>query len=78
MRIGIPKETRRNESRVSLVPEDVARLVRAGHEVHVQRDAGAAAGFGADAYEEAGAATTNDLHACGLIVGVKEPPLSLL
>ncbi len=78
MEIGIPKEIRRNESRVSLVPQDVEKLVRAGHGVCVQEDAGLAAGFAADIYEKAGATISNALHNCDFIVGVKEPPLSSL
>ncbi len=78
MEIGIPRETRRRESRVSLVPQDVTELVRAGHSVRVEQDAGIAAGFPASAYEQAGATVSNDLYACGLVVGVKAPPLSRL
>ena len=78
MEIGIPKETRRNESRVSLVPQDVAELVKAGHSVHVQEDAGTAAGFPAGAYEQAGARICDTLHNCDLIVAVKEPAPALL
>jgi len=78
MEVGIPRETRRNESRVSLAPQDVAKLVDAGHNVCVQEDAGLASGFPAGAYVKAGAKTSNALHHCDLIVGVKEPPLAAL
>ena len=78
MEIGIPRETRRNEARVSLVPQDVAQLVRAGHKILVQEDAGTASGFLAAAYEEAGAAISSSLRDCGLVVGVKAPRLSAL
>ena len=78
MEIGIPRETRRRESRVSLAPQDVAELVRAGHSVRVEQDAGIAAGFPASAYEQAGATVSNDLYTCDLVVGVKAPPLSRL
>jgi NAD(P) transhydrogenase subunit alpha len=57
MRIAVLKESAPGEHRVSLVPENVARLVRQGHEVRVERDAGAAAGFPDAAYEAAGATT---------------------
>jgi len=76
MDIGIPKETRRNEARVGLVPPDAARLVRAGHDVLVQEDAGAASGFPAAAYEEVGVTVSSTLRDCDLIVSVKAPPLS--
>lgn len=78
MEIGIPKETRRKESRVSLVPRDVEKLIRAGHSVRVQEGAGTASGFGASAYEQVGATVSKDLHTCDLVVGVKAPPLSRL
>src|SRR3954466_13932468 len=55
MRIGVPVETAAAERRVALVPEGVARLVKAGHQVRVQRGAGAGA-FHPDAeYQKAGA-----------------------
>ncbi|MFL6301519.1 MAG: Re/Si-specific NAD(P)(+) transhydrogenase subunit alpha [Terriglobales bacterium] len=55
MRIGVPVETAAAERRVALVPDSVARLVKAGHQVRVQRGAGAGA-FHSDAeYQKAGA-----------------------
>jgi len=78
MKIGIPKETRRHESRVSLVPQDVAALVSAGHHVRIQADAGVGAGFPAGEYEQAGATVSNALGDCDLIVGVKAPRLAKL
>ncbi len=78
MEIGIPKETPRSESRVSLVPRDVEKLVHAGHDVQVQEDAGIASGFPSSAYEQAGATISSAFHHCDLVVGVKEPPLSML
>jgi NAD(P) transhydrogenase subunit alpha len=55
MRIAVLKESAAGEQRVALVPENVARLVKAGHEVRVEREAGVAAGFADDAYAAAGA-----------------------
>ena len=55
MRIGVPLETARDERRVALVPDTVGRLVKAGHQLAIQRGAGAAAGFPDDAYAAAGA-----------------------
>jgi NAD(P) transhydrogenase subunit alpha len=55
MRIAVLKESTPGERRVALVPEDVARLVKAGHEVRIEREAGVAAGFGDPAYAAAGA-----------------------
>src|SRR4051812_3958649 len=55
MRIAVPVETAAAERRVALVPESVARLVKAGHQVRVQRGAGAGAFHSDDAYSSAGA-----------------------
>lgn len=52
---GPPASGRPAETRVALVPETVARLTAAGHEVRVQTGAGAAAFFGDEAYAAAGA-----------------------
>jgi NAD(P) transhydrogenase subunit alpha len=55
MRIAVPREASESEGRVALVPDGVARLVKAGHEVAVETGAGAAAGFLDAQYERAGA-----------------------
>lgn len=55
MIIGIPRETHRHEHRVGLTPAAVHRLVRRGHGVVVEREAGAAAHFTDCHYEKAGA-----------------------
>ena len=65
MRIGVPKETVEGERRVALVPEVVRKLVGAGHEVVVERGAGAGAMIPDAAFEEAGAALTDDAG-CGV------------
>ncbi len=53
--IGIPKEVSLQENRVGLTPEGVAILVRHGHEVWVEKDAGKDANFIDREYSEAGA-----------------------
>ncbi len=60
MRIGVPLETAALERRVALVPDTVGRLVKAGHEVGVQRGAGRAAGFPDAQYEAAKAVLFDD------------------
>ncbi len=54
MRVAVQKETASGERRVALVPETIGKL-GSGFEVCVERGAGATAGFGDDAYVEAGA-----------------------
>ena len=55
MRVGVPKETAPGETRVSLIPTGAATLQKAGLEVVVETDAGAAAGFPDAAYRDQGA-----------------------
>src|SRR5213083_813615 len=56
MKVGVPRETWPGESRVALIPAAVAALKKAGLDVVVEQDAGAAAGFPSSVYEQAGAA----------------------
>jgi NAD(P) transhydrogenase subunit alpha len=58
MRVGVPRETSQDEQRVALVPDVVGRLE--GIDVLVERGAGLAAGFGDEAYTEAGATVADD------------------
>ena len=53
--IGVPSETIAHERRVALVPAAVAALVKADLSVIVETGAGTQAGYGDDAYQEAGA-----------------------
>lgn len=55
LRIGLPKESRLHENRISLSPESVGVLVANGHQVYVQQDAGKASSFLDKAYSDAGA-----------------------
>ena len=73
MKIGVPKETKKNEARVGLTPANVQSLVEDGHEVIVGQDAGLEAGFTSREYEEAGAYLKDNPFDAELIVKVKEP-----
>ncbi len=55
MRIGVPREIKRQEGRVALLAAQVAVLVQGGHTVIVEQSAGVASGAGDGAYEAAGA-----------------------
>lgn len=63
MIIGIPRETCPGERRVALVPGLVPSLVKAGHEVLVEADAGADAGYLDARYTERGARIMTDKSA---------------
>lgn len=77
MRIGVPTEIKKQESRVGLTPESVGELVRAGHEVFIQHDAGVGSACTNAEYEAVGAKILPDadavFKAAELIVKVKEP-----
>jgi H+-translocating NAD(P) transhydrogenase subunit alpha len=60
MQIGVPTETAAGERRVALVPEVVRKLTDKGHEILVQRGAGAGALIPDSQFEEAGAKLVDD------------------
>jgi len=60
MKIAVPKERAPGENRVALIPETVAKFIKAGITVGVERGAGARAYFSDDAYAAAGAAIASD------------------
>jgi alanine dehydrogenase len=55
MRIGVPKEVKNHEYRVAITPIGVHELVDHGHEVFVERGAGAGSSISDQEYEVAGA-----------------------
>ena len=55
MLIGIPKEIKNNENRVGLTPAGVQSLVKKGHHVLVETNAGLGSGFGDEDYAKQGA-----------------------
>ena len=76
MKIGIPKETKIKENRVSCTPAGVRMLVQAGHEVLVQTRAGDGSGFSDEQYAECGARivpTATDAWGAEMVIKVKEP-----
>jgi alanine dehydrogenase len=77
MIIGVPREIKDQEYRVALLPSAAYQLIKRGHEVVVERGAGAGAGYPDSDYEQAGAKMVKD-HAAvftesDLVVKVKEP-----
>ena len=80
MNIGIPKEIKNQEHRVSMIPASVKDLVKRGHTVYVQQGAGAGASYTDEQYIACGAIildTTEEVFAQStLIVKVKEPQAS--
>lgn len=80
MIVGIPKEVKDRENRVSATPAAVHEYVRHGHEVIVETDAGAGSGFMDDEYVAEGARIVPTHEAvfaeADMIVKVKEPVAS--
>src|SRR5919106_1662867 len=75
--VGVPKEIKDMEGRVSMQPDGVAEMVHHGHEVVVQGGAGGGAGFSDEEYREGGGRVVDGpdevFEAADLIVKVKEP-----
>ena len=55
MIVGVPKETKRDEYRVGLLPVGVEELTRAGHHVLVEAGAGLGSGLADQDYAKSGA-----------------------
>ncbi len=76
MIIGVPKEIKEGEYRVSVIPDNIKILVENGHTLMVETGAGKGADFSDDEYLSAGASIVNDVselwEKCRLIVKVKE------
>lgn len=80
MVIGVPKEIKDHEYRVSLTPDGASVLRQAGHDVWIEASAGEGSGFTDDEYRQAGATVAESkaevFAKAELIVKVKEPMLS--
>jgi len=77
MIVGVPREIKSDEYRVSMLPVGVELMVKAGHKVLVETNAGLGSGFEDAAYRAAGAVivdTAAEVFAqADMIVKVKEP-----
>lgn len=77
MIVGVPKEVKNRENRVSATPSGVAEFIARGHVVLVEHEAGTGSGFSDAEYEHAGARiidTHDEVFArSAMILKVKEP-----
>ena len=77
MRIAVPKEIKKNEARVGLVPTSVADLVKRGHQLVIETTAGDGIGASDADYIAAGAEIAGNaddtFNNADMIVKVKEP-----
>lgn len=77
MIIGVPKEIKNGETRVSLNPSSVKELIDKGNTVYIQKDAGLKVGFTDDLYIQSGAKLLDKIEEVysksEVVVKVKEP-----
>lgn len=77
VKVGIPREVKNNEFRVAITPAGVHELVRHGHQVVVEENAGAGSSITDEEYVAAGAQilpTADEVWATAdLLLKVKEP-----
>lgn len=77
MKIGVPREIKNHEYRVAITPAGVMEMVRHGHEVFIEQDAGIGSSISNEEYVKAGAkmlATADEVWQTGdMIMKVKEP-----
>jgi NAD(P) transhydrogenase subunit alpha len=82
MNVAVPREVAPSETRVSLVPETVGKLVKAGVAVKVVRGAGERAAFPDEQYMQAGASIVDEpaalLSDADLVVTVGRPDQAAL
>ncbi|MAI56528.1 MAG: NAD(P)(+) transhydrogenase (Re/Si-specific) subunit alpha [Gammaproteobacteria bacterium] len=82
MQIGVVKETWPGEVRTSMVPANVAKLVKIGFSIVIEHNAGEGSGFADAAYEEAGARIESDrdavLSSSQVLLGVRKFELAEL
>lgn len=77
MIVGVPREIKQDEYRVSMLPVGVELLVADGHQVLVEKGAGVGSGFEDTQYIEAGAKIIDDhseiFASTEMVIKVKEP-----
>jgi alanine dehydrogenase len=75
--IGIPKEIKQNENRISLIPDEVKLITNQNIKVYIQKNAGINANYTDDDYIKAGAILCETIEEiynnANLIIKVKEP-----
>jgi alanine dehydrogenase len=77
MKVGVPKEVKNHEYRVAITPAGVHELIRDGHEVYIQQQAGTGSAIPDEDFVAAGATilpSADEVWQTGeLILKVKEP-----
>ncbi|MBV8781351.1 MAG: alanine dehydrogenase, partial [Phycisphaerae bacterium] len=77
MKVGVPREVKSDEYRVAMMPVGAELLVKSGHEVFIESQAGVGSGFSDEDYVKAGAKVLSThkavFDAAEMIIKVKEP-----
>ena len=79
MIVSIPKEIFPGENRVACVPDVASKLIKAGYQVQIEKDAGLNAGFTNEQYEKAGAKVIDNVDQlysnADLVLKVQKPSI---
>ena len=80
MRIGVPKETAKNETRVAIVPVSIPKLKKLGFEVIIQEGAGKLSGYSDSEYTEKGAhiGKLDEVMSTELIASINVPDFKMM
>lgn len=75
MRLGVPKEVKRGETRVAATPKTVEQLIKLGYDVVVEPGAGEASAYPDQAYVDAGASleSADQVWASDVVAKVNAP-----
>lgn len=75
MRLGVPKESKRGETRVAATPKTVEQLIKLGYDVVVEAGAGEASAYPDQAYVDAGASleSAEQVWASDVVAKVNAP-----
>ena len=78
--IAVPRESAPGEQRVAIVPDIVQKMVKAGHEIRIEHDAGSAAYYPDDLYAAAGAKIVSGradlLNGAHIVLRVQPPGIA--
>ena len=76
--VGVPKESLEGEDRVAMTPPHVAKLIKAGASINIEKGAGLGSGFTDAAYEAAGAklVSHDEAYKSQIVAKVRQPTLA--
>ena len=80
MRIGVPKETVENETRVAIVPVSIPKLKKLGFDVIIQEGAGELSGYSDSKYTDKGAqiGKLDEVMSTELIASINIPDYKMM